>query len=245
MRSKRYAVVVAVLLAATSAVRADTVTVFAAASLADAFRSIGHDFEAAHADTKVVLSFAGSSTLVRQITEGAPADVLATAVEDIMQKLVAAGGVDGAPRVFVRSRLAIVVAKGNPKRVTRLADLARPGLTIALAAPAVPAGRYAVEAFKKAGVPPPAATNEADVKADVTRVASGDADAGVVYVTDVAAGGPSIEDVAIADAENVVARYPIATLKGAPNAAGARAFVEYVLSAPAQQELATAGFLAP
>jgi len=221
-----------VVLLAASTAGAESVTVFAAASLTEPFRTIGKDFEAAHPGTKVEFNFAGSSTLVRQIVEAAPADVFASADEENMQKAVDAGDVAGMPQVFARNRLAIIVPKGNPKHVTGLADLARPGMTIALAAPAVPVGRYAAEAFAKAGVPAPAGSNEADVKAVVTRVSLDEADAGVVYTTDAAAGGEKVETVAIPDGHNVVARYPIATLKGAPNPAGARAFVAYVLSPP-------------
>jgi molybdate transport system substrate-binding protein len=229
----------------TSPAAGETITVFAAASLTEPFRSIGTDFEAAHAGTRVELNFAGSSTLVRQITEGAPADVFASADEENMQKAVAAGEVAGSAQIFARNRLAIIVTKGNPKHVAGLADLARPGMTIALAAPAVPVGRYAAEAFAKAGVGVPAASNEADVKAIVTRVSLGEADAGVVYTTDVAAGGRTIEAVRIPDAHNVLARYPIATLKRAPNEAGARAFVAHVLSASGREALTRAGFIAP
>jgi molybdate transport system substrate-binding protein len=233
-----------ILLAASTA-GAETVTVFAAASLTEAFRTIGKDFEAAHPGTKVEFNFAGSSTLARQIVEGAPADVFASADEENMQKAVDGGDVAGTPQTFARNRLAIIVPKGNPKHVTGLADLGRPGLTIALAAPAVPVGRYAAEAFAKAGMPTPAGSNEADVKAVVTRVSLGEADAGVVYATDVAAGGEKVEAVPIPEAHNVVARNPIATLEAAPSAAGARAFVAYVLSPPGQRALAHSGFLAP
>jgi molybdate transport system substrate-binding protein len=222
---------------------AETVTVFAAASLTDAFRTIGKDFEASHPGTKVELNFAGSSTLVRQIVEGAPADVFASADEESMQR--AAGEVAGGTQVFARNRLAIIVPKGNPNRVTGLADLGRDGTTVALAAPAVPAGRYAIEAFGKAGVAVPAGSHEADVKAVVTRVATGEADAGIVYATDVVAGGAHIEAVAVPDAHNVLARYPIAVMKSAKDAAAAQAFVAHVLSASGQRMLAVAGFLAP
>jgi molybdate transport system substrate-binding protein len=118
-------------------------------------------------------------------------------------------------------------------------------MVISLAAPAVPVGHYATEAFGKAGVPVPDASREADVKAVVTRVSMGEADGGVVYVTDVAAGGDKVEAVAIPNAHNVTARYPIATLEDAPNPTGAQAFVAYVLSPPGQSVLKRAGFLAP
>lgn len=234
--------IVAALALVTTTARAETVTVFAAASLTDAFKTIGKDFEAANVGTKVELNFAGSSTLARQITEGAPADVFASADEENMQKV---GAQVSSPQIFAGNRLAIIVPKGNPKAVATLADLAKPGMTISLAAPAVPVGRYTVEAFKKAGVTPPASSNEADVKAVVTRVSMGEADAGIVYATDIAAGGDKVQGIAIPDAHNVRAKYPIATVKASKNGTGALAFVHYALSPEGQRALTAAGFLAP
>jgi molybdate transport system substrate-binding protein len=222
-----------------------TVSVFAAASLTEAFRTIGKDFEAAHPGAKIEFNFAGSSTLARQIVEGAPADVFASADDENMSKVVDAGDVAGTPERFVRNRLAIIVPRGNPNHVKSLADLARPGLVISLAAPGVPVGRYAAEAFAKANTPVPDASREADVKAVVTRVSMGEADGGIVYVTDVAAGGDKVEAVSIPEAQKVLASYPIAVLKGAPNAPGAGDFVAYVLSPPGQRVLAASGFLPP
>src|SRR6185295_5313296 len=183
-----------------------------AASLAEAFGAIGRDFQTGAAGTTVELNLAGSSTLARQIAEGARADVFASADPETMQKVVDAGAVSGAPRPFAGNRLAIVVPRGNPRHVHGLADLGRHDMTIALAAPTVPAGRYATEAFRRAGVPEPEASREADVTAVVGRVALGEADAGVAYVTDVAAGGDRVEAVSLPDAHNVTARYVIATL---------------------------------
>src|SRR5262245_53692497 len=227
-----------VALATAPSARAETITVFAAASLTEAFRTIGADFEAAHPGTKVDFNFASSSTLARQIVEGAPADVFASADDENMKKV--ADETAEAPQPFAGNRLAILVPRGNPKKVKSLADLGRPGVTVALAAPAVPVGRYAAEAFGKAGVPVPASSNEADVKAVVTRVAMGEADAGVVYVTDVKAGGEKVEAVTIPDEHNVIARYPIAVLKRAPNPSDARAFVAYMLSPKGRSVLAAA-----
>jgi molybdate transport system substrate-binding protein len=243
-RRVRSAVLGWTLLGASSAWAA-TVTVFAAASLTEAFRTIGKDFEAAHPGTKVDFNFAGSSTLARQIVEGAPADVFASADDENMRKVVDAGDVAGSPQSFVHNRLAIIVPRGNPKHVKSLADLARPDMTISLAAPGVPVSRYAAEAFAKANTPVHDASREALVKAVVTRVSMGEADAGVVYVTDVAAGGEKVEAVPIEEAQNVVASYPIAQLKGAPNAVGARDFITYVLSPRGQRVLTHSGFLPP
>src|SRR5262249_10866971 len=233
LRSRRVPLpcgLLALSLLAASTAGAEKVTVFAAASVNDAFRTIGTDFEQAHPGTTVEFNFAGSSTLARQIVEGAPADVFASADDENMKKVVDAGDVAGAPQPFARNRLAIVVPRGNPKHVAGLADLGRSGMTVALAAPGVPVGGYAGQAFAKAGIPRPQASNEVDVKAVLTRVAMGEADAGVVYTTDVVAGGDRVEAVSIPEQHNVIASYPIAALKGAPNAAGARAFVAYVLS---------------
>ncbi len=256
MRLRSYAVIAAFLLPclvtpsnaeegkdATAPKPSGTVTVFAAASLTAAFETMAGAFEKAHPGAKVELNFAGSPTLVQQIEQGAPADVFASADEANMQKLVESGEVAGAPQLFAQNTLQIAVPAGNPKHITTLADFAKADLTIALCGPTVPAGRYAVEVFAKAGVPVPAASQELDVKAVVSKVMMGEADAGIVYVTDVRAAGRQVEGVAIPEPSNVSARYPIAVLKSAPNPAAAEAFVAFVLSPEAQQLLATFGFL--
>jgi len=242
MRTRRWLGVVTVLALVATTARAETVTVFAAASLTGAFKTIGKEFEAAHPGTKVEFNFAGSSTLVRQITEGAPADVFASADEENMEKVRA---LVASPQIFAGNRLAIIVGKGNPKKVANVADLGKPGLTVSLAAPVVPIGRYAREVFAKAGVAVPESSSEVDVRAVATRVAMGEADAGIVYTTDVAAGGEKVEGVAIPDALNVRAKYPIATVKASKNEKGALAFVRYVLSPEGKKILVAAGFLAP
>jgi len=221
----------------------ETVAVFAAASLTQAFQAIATAFEHGHQPTKVELNFAGSSTLVQQIQQGAPADVFASADEANMQKLVESGSLAAAPQLFAHNQLQIVVAAGNPKHITGLADLTKPGLTIALCAPAVPCGHYAVEAFGKAGVTAPAASQELDVKAVVNKVSLGEADAGVVYVTDVRAAGHKVEGVDLPASVNVIARYPIAVVKNARNAAAAAALVNFILSPEGQKVLASFGFL--
>jgi molybdate transport system substrate-binding protein len=228
---------------AAAVARSGTVVVFAAASLTSAFQAMAGAFEQGHMTVKVQLQFAGSPTLVQQIREGAPADVFAAADEANMQKLVESGEVAGAPTVFAGNALQIAVAPGNPKHIAGLADLGRSGLVIALCGPTVPCGRYAAEAFAKAHVVAPAASQELDVKAVTTKVAMGEADVGVVYVTDVRATGGKVEGVSIAESSNVVARYPIAVLKGAPNPAAGAELVAFVLSAEGQRILATFGFL--
>lgn len=231
--------------AATDAPGAQTVNVFAAASLSESFTAIGAALEKAHSNLTVRFNFAGSSTLVRQIDDGAPADVFAAADEATMQQLAAAGEIAGVARVFATNRLAIAVPVGNPQHIAALADLGRSGLTVALAAPAVPAGKYAAAAFAKAGLPVPSASQEPDVKAVLNKVALGEADAGIVYVTDVRAAAGHVEGVAIPEQDNVVARYPIAVLRHAADAAGAATFVEFVLSDAGHQLLAGYGFGAP
>lgn len=200
-------------------------------------------FEKAHPGAQVELNFAGSPTLVQQIQQGAPADIFASADEANMQKLVESDQVAGAPQLFARNTLQIVVPAGNPKHIATLADLAQPGLVIALCGPTVPCGRYANEAFAKAGVAAPAASQEVDVKAVLSKVSMGEADAGIVYVTDVRAAAGKVESVDIPESFNVLARYPIAVVKNAPNAVAAAAFVEFVLSSDGQRLLASFGFL--
>lgn len=221
------------------------VTVFAAASLTAAFQSIGAVVGRADPRLKAEFNFAGSSTLVAQIQQGAPADVFASADQPNMRKLLDGGLVSGSPRVFATNRLQIVVAAGNPKGITRLADLVRPGLVVVLCAPAVPCGRYAAQALQKAGVSVVPASQETDVKAVVSKVALGEADAGIVYVTDVKAGGVKVQGVVIPDGQNVVASYPIALVKAAHDGRAAQAFVDFVLSPQGQRILAGFGFGGP
>ena len=221
-----------------------SVSVFAAASLAGAFRAIGADFTRANPSTHVDFNFAGSSTLVTQIQQGAPADVFASADQVSMQKLVDSRLVIGSPQVFATNQLQIVVQAGNPKGITRLQDLARPGLVVVLCGYTVPCGRYSGQALLKAGVRLTPASLEADVKAVVSKVALGEADAGLVYVTDIKA-GTGVQGVSIPPDQNVVATYPIAVLTGAHDAGASRAFVDFVLSSQAQGILASFGFAGP
>ena len=221
--------------------------VFAAASLTEAFEALASDFEAAHPGVVVDLHLAGTPTLVFQLREGAragsvAADVVATADDASMRDLVEAGMVLR-PVVFARNRLAIAVPPGNPAGVGEVADLGRPGLRVALADPAVPAGRYTEEVLARAGVEVHRPSREPSVKAVATRIELGEADAGVVYVTDVRAARGRLEAVAIPGA-GVVARYPIAVTAGTEQRQAAEAFVAFVRSASGQEVLAGAGFLA-
>ena len=221
--------------------RSGSITVFAASSLTDAFNEIGRGFEAADGGARVTFNYGGSSTLVQQIGAGAPADVLATADETTMQQAVTAGTVDG-PALFAHNRLAILVAKGNPKNIRTLADLARPGLVVVLCAAEVPCGRSGALALQKAGVEVKPRSLEPNVKGVQSKVTLGEADAGIVYVTDVKAAGAQAEGVGIPDPQNVVAAYPIATVRASGNRELAAAFVAYVRSEAGQQALARAGF---
>lgn len=218
-----------------------TITVFAAASLADAFTMLAESFEQAHG-ADVELSFGPSSGLVTQITEGAPADVIATAAESNMDDLVAAGAVEGEPRPFAANRLELAVPPGNPGAVDGLDDLADEDLVVGLCNEDVPCGRFAREALEAAGVEPSIDTDEEDVRALLTKIEAGEVDVGVVYRTDVQAAGDAVEGIEIPDDRNVVAIYPIAPVAGADDPDGAAAFISFVLSDEGQEILSAAGF---
>jgi molybdate transport system substrate-binding protein len=215
--------------------------VFAAASLTAAFTEIGEQFTNA-SGTKVTFNFAGSQALATQIQQAAPADVFASADTANMDKVT---DLVGTPQNFAGNQLQIVVEKGNPKGVQRLMDLADPDLKVVLAAPEVPAGRYAAESLAKAAVTVKPVSQEDNVKAVVTKVSLGEADAGIVYVTDVTAGGDKVEGVDIPEELNVLATYPIATVRASRAQDQARAFMDQVLSAESQQVLEANGFLPP
>jgi molybdate transport system substrate-binding protein len=218
------------------------IKMFAAASLTAAFTKIGEDFTAANGGTKVTFNFAGSQALATQIQQGAPADVFASADIPNMDKVK---DLVGTPQNFASNQLQIVVEKGDPKGVKGLEDLANPDLKVALAAPEVPAGRYAAEALGKADVTVKPVSQEDNVKAVVNKVALGEADAGIVYVTDVTAGGDRVEGVDIPEDLNVLATYPIATVKASKAQDKAQAFMDLVLSDQGQQVLKQYGFLPP
>lgn len=202
-----------------------TLTVLAAASLSDAFAQLAHDFEHDHPGAKVRTSFGSSSTLAAQLQQGADADVFAPADQANMDKVVSL--LAGPPVIFAHNRLEIVVAPGNPRHVAGLADLARPGLLVALCQASVPCGRYSAQALATAGVTVVPASQETDVKSVLGRVELGEADAGVVYASDVLAAGPRAAGVVIPDAQNVTAAYPIAALSRGRQEL-ARRFIAYV-----------------
>ncbi len=241
----RAAALAALLLAAASGARAERaeVTVLAAASLAQAFAEIGARFDEVQPSYRARLSFGGSSALAAQILEGARADAFAAADERSMARVESLLAAPAA--VFAANRLAIAVARGNPKAVRGLADLARPDLVVVLGQPELPAGRYAAAALARAGVRVAPRSLEPSVRAVVARVAAGEADAGIAYATDLRADAGAVQGVAIPDDQNERACYPIAVLRGSLRPEGARAFADFVLAPAGQAILRAHGFEAP
>jgi molybdate transport system substrate-binding protein len=221
-----------------------TVTVLAASSLTGAFTTLGKQFEAAHPGTTVKFSFAASSALAQQITQGAPADVFASASPTNMQQVVSGGGATTSTD-FVKNVMEIAVPPKNPAGITGVADLARKGVKVALCQAQVPCGATAAKVFANAKLKVTPVTEEADVKSVLAKVTLGEVDAGVVYVTDVLAAGSQVKGIEIPAAVNASTEYPIAALTKAPNQAGAAAFVAYVLSSAGSSVLTAAGFQAP
>ncbi|MDQ6657123.1 MAG: molybdate ABC transporter substrate-binding protein [Actinomycetota bacterium] len=224
---------------------AGTITVLAASSLRRPFDALATLFQRAHPGTTVKVSYDGSSTLVTQITGGAPADVFASADQKNMSTVTDAGLAAGTPTLFASNTLQIAVAPGNPKKISSLADLAKSGVVTVLCAPAVPCGRASHTALDAAKVTVRPASEEQNVTAVLTKVESGDANAGLVYVTDILSAGGKVLGVNFPEASKAVNRYPIVALKAAPNAAGAKAFVDLVLGPDGQKTLAGLGFARP
>jgi len=232
-----------------------TLTVFAAASLTGAFTDIGHNFESTHPGVRVIFNFAGSQTLSTQITQGAAADVFASANQLEMDKVVAASlAAQGAPRDFVTNRLVIILPTTNPAKVQSLQDLARPGLKLVLADATVPAGKYARQFLERASqnarygpeysaqVLANIVSDETDVKQVVAKVQLGEADAGIVYVSDASA-APELKTIEIPEDLNVSATYPIVALTQAAQVDLAAEFVAEVLSPDGQSILKKWGFI--
>jgi molybdate transport system substrate-binding protein len=227
-----------------SAPLSGSIRVFAAASLTEAFGTLGKRFQASHPATTVTLSFGASSTLATQITQGAPADVFASAAPKNMDTVVRAGDAS-APVVFAKNSMEIAVPPANPARITAVADLARSGVKVALCQPQVPCGAAAAALFGRAKITVKPVTLEADVKSTLAKVRLGEVDAGVVYVTDVKAAGSDVLGVPITAAVNASTAYPIAALTTAKNPLLAQAFLAYVRSTKGQAVLTQAGFSAP
>jgi molybdate transport system substrate-binding protein len=222
-----------------------SIVVFAASSLTDAFKAMGDAFTVKNPDAKVTFNFAGSSDLVTQIANGAPADVFVSADESNMKKVTDASENAGDPVIIARNSFEIIVGKGNPKGIAGLADLAKPNTIVVLCAAAVPCGKGAATILANAGITLTPKSLEDKVKGVVTKVTAGEADAGIVFVTDVKAAGAAAAGVQIPDASNVISKYPIVVTKASTNEAAATAFIDFVASADGQAILAKFGFLAP
>ncbi|NRG39298.1 molybdate ABC transporter substrate-binding protein [Rathayibacter sp. VKM Ac-2804] len=222
-----------------------SITVFAAASLKGTFTEIAAAFEAEHPGTAIELTFAGSSDLVTQISNGAPADVFASADEKNMAKLADADLIAGDPVDFATNTLEIAVPPGNPAGVTGFADLARDGVTTVVCAPQVPCGAAATAVETATGVDLRPVSEESSVTDVLGKVTSGEADAGLVYVTDVAAAGDAVTGIAFPESAQAVNTYPIAPVAGSANPDLAAAFTASVAGAEGRAVFAAAGFGAP
>ena len=221
------------------------VTVFAAASLKESFTTLGRQFEKDHPGTKVTFGFGGSDSLAVSITGGAPADVFASASPKTMKIVTDAGDASGTPATFVRNELEIATLPGNPGKISSLEDLTEAGLKVVLCDKEVPCGAAAQKALEASRLKLTPVSYEQDVKAALTKVELKEADAAVVYKTDVRAAGDRVEGVEFPESADAVNDYPIALLKDARNAEAAKAFIALVRSAEGQKVLSGAGFLKP
>jgi len=231
--------------AAAPATPTGSLVVFAATSLTDAFNKIGEEFKAAHPGVTVKFNYNGSSSLATQITQGAPADVFASASPTNMKTVTDQNLASTTPKIFTANQGEIMVEAGNPSHIKSLSDLANPALKVVTCAPQVPCGALATQIFKNAGVTVKPVSQEQNVGGVVTKVTLGEADAGIVYVTDVKANGTKTAGVTIPANENNTTNYPIAEVKGAPNPTAASAFISFVLGSSGQQVLKSLGFLPP
>ena len=219
--------------------------VFAAASLTDVFTALEGRFETENPGVEVRLNFGGSSDLAQQIVNGAPADVFAAANESTMRTVADAGLVDGQPTVFATNVLQIATPPGNPKGVASFADLARPDVTVVVCAPQVPCGSATERIEQATGVALSPVSEEPDVRSVLGKVETGNADAGLVYVTDVRSAGGAVEGVSFPESDRAVNSYPIAALTDAPEPELARSFVELVTGEFGRKTLEDAGFGTP
>lgn len=219
-------------------------TVFAAASLKGAFTDLGKLFEDEHEGVSVQFSFAGSSDLVAQLQQGAPADVFASADTATMDKAVDDGLVE-APVEFASNILQIATPPGNPAEIASLDDLAKPGVKVVLCAPAVPCGSAAQAVEKAAGIDIKPVSEESSVTDVLNKVVTGEADAGLVYVTDVLAAGDKVVGVPFDESADAVNNYPIAALRDSKHADLATQFVDLVTSGQGEDILTGAGFEQP
>ncbi len=231
----------AVLAGCSGAEARESIQVFAAASLTEAFAEFEAGFEAENPEVDVVLNLGGSSSLREQIRAGAPADVFASANAQIAMTLADEDLLAAPPRVFATNSLVIAVPEGNPAGVTSASDLEADELLVGLCAAAVPCGELALETLEHVGVEASIDTSEPDVRALLTKIELGELDAGLVYYTDVLASNNGVESIVVADAPPTTS-YPIAPVADAPNPGGAAAFVDFVLSQASREVLARRGF---
>lgn len=229
----------------TPAVEQGTLAVFAAASLKATFTELATQFEAAHPGTTVALTFAGSSDLVTQITEGAPADVFASADTKNMDKAVAAGATAGTPTDFATNTLEIVTAPGNPTGIDSFADLADPANQVVVCAPQVPCGAATASVEQSTGTDITPVSEESSVTDVLNKVTSGEADAGLVYVTDVRTAGSAVTGVPFPESASAVNTYPVAALADSQLPGAAAAFAAFVAGPEGRAVLSAAGFAAP
>jgi molybdate transport system substrate-binding protein len=222
-----------------------TLVVFAATSLTDAFNKIGARFHQANPGVTVKFNYNGSSSLATSINQGAPADVFASAAPANMKTVTDAGNAADTPKIFASNTGEILVEKGNPDHITSVSQLANPAVKVVVCAPEVPCGAVATAIFKNADVTVKPVSQETNVGGVVTKITLGEADAGIVYVTDVKANEGKATGVPIPANENDTTEYPIAEVKGAPNASAAAAFINYVLGTDGQKVLASFGFMPP
>ena len=215
---------------------------FAAASLTEAFTELGGQFETDNPGVTVKFNFGGSSDLAQQIVSGAPADVFASASDATMKTVTDAGSATGTPTVFATNVLQIATAPGNPKGIAAFADLAEPDLKVVVCAPQVPCGATAEKIEQATGVTLSPVSEEPDVKSALGKVTSGDADAGLVFVTDVTSAGDDVQGVPFPEAEQAVTNYPITVLKDAPQADLAAEFQELVTGEQGKKALEAVGF---
>jgi molybdate transport system substrate-binding protein len=228
--------------APSAAAESGTLTVLAAASLTETFNALEKRFETDHPGVDVRLNYAGSSDLAQQIVNGAPADVFAAASDATMKTVTDAGLAAGTPTVFATNVLQIATVPGNPKGVASFADLAKPDLKVVVCAPQVPCGAAADKIEKATGVTLKPVSEEADVKSTLGKVTSGDADAGLVYLTDVAAAKDKVQGVSFPEASQAATNYPIAVLESSGHAELAQQFVGLVTGEEGKKELQAAGF---
>lgn len=222
-----------------------TVVVFAAASLKESFTSLARKFENAHPGVSVKINFGGSDALAASITSGAPVDVFAAASTKTMSLVIRAGDGVGAPAPFARNELEIAVPPSNPRHIGALADTTKAGVKLVLCAATVPCGAAAQKAYTAAGLSAHPVSLEQDVKSVLTKVELNEADAGLVYQTDVKAAGTKVSGLNFPQAAKAITDYPIVAVKTGNNTAAGRLFIAYVLSPAGTEALGAAGFLQP